>query len=571
MRTGGGVQMASKAVETDLVVHVSRPTIVVLLAFSLIALIYLNLGDASFIASYFFLKQDLPAVIVFAAFTVMMRGMLLSPRAMSRLNRVMAWFERLPVWAIAAFVGCVAAAGVWLVFGSYPLSMDEFWARADGKIIASGHAMAQIPQQWRDYAPALQPIFARLVADNALWASTYLPVNAGVQGLFGPLASPVMAAFSVVVAADLARRLLPDHPTAPVICALLMMSSSQLLITAMTPYAMTGHLAFNLAWLWLFLHPSRKAKLAALPVAVLAIGLHQAVFFPMFAAPFLFEAFLSGRRGAAVLQGVVIGVAFLCWSAYDAIVFWWLHVSPAGDGAIGTTRMIDRALTFISAFGFSKIALMALNLIRWTVWQNLLAVPLLLSVAWAVVRKPGVWRAMVVGMVLTVLVMTVVMGFQGHGWGYRYLHGMLGSLCLLATYAWFRLIDDTETREKWRAVFAAALLLSLALVPARALMAARFVAPYGAANKALSRVDADVVLIDAPGHFYAVDLVRNDPFLRNRPKRMTPWLLSDAQLVDLCRTYRVALFTDADAERFDLPSGPPIERKHLPAACPQQG
>jgi len=551
--------MATKAIDDrNLVVAVSRPTIAVLLALSLIALPYLSFGNASFIASYFFLKQDLPVVIALAVCTILMRPMLASPAANSRVGAAMDVLERVPVWAIAGFVFAAGLLAVWLVFGSYPLSMDEFWARADGVIITSGHAMAAIPLEWRGYAHALQPIFARVVPGQGLWASTYLPVNAALQGLLGPLASPLMAAISVLIAADLARRLLPEHPTAPVICALLMASSSQLLITAGTPYAMTAHLAFNLAWLWLFVHSSRVANLAALPVAVLAIGLHQAAFFPMFAVPFLFEAFLSGRRGAACLQGAVIVAAFLCWSAYDAVVFWWLHVTPGG--ATGTARMMDRALAFISAFGFSKIALMALNLIRWTVWQNLLAVPLLLVTAWPAIRNGGVWRAMVAGIALTILVVTAVMGFQGHGWGYRYAFQVLGSLALIAADGVPSLVSALGERRARRWLMAGCALALLVQIPLRLVQTERFVRPFAAGAAYVRSRPEPIVIVHGDSLWYGDDLVRNDPYLA-RPIVLRRNSLTPAAIEQIERAFPGRVRELSDAELLGLGMTPMARRR----------
>jgi hypothetical protein len=549
---------------------VLTPALWMLLGLAVIALACLTSTGAPFITLYFFRTQDLPAAIVIVVLFALVRRaaprLTDDPRVVAAMDRL----ERLPVWAVVAGVLVTGLAGTWLVFGNYALSMDEFWAQADGQIFAAGHAMARIPLEWREYAPAMMPTFTRLWPGEGLWASAYLPVNAILQGLLGPLASPLLAAASVAIAADLARQLLPEHKSAPIICAVLMASSSQLLLTAMTPYAMTAHLAFNLAWLWLFLHRSRVAQAVAVAVALLAIGLHQLVFFPLFAAPFLVEAFLSGRRGASVLQGVAICAGGLLWSSYDAIVAWSLAATPAA-GPTGTALMAERALAMLAGLGLTNLGLMSLNLIRAIVWQNVLVVPLVLAVAVPVVRTPGPWRPMLASVVLTVAGMTLLMAFQGHGWGYRYVHGLLGNLCLLATFGYFRLQDCEQGRRGLRAAFVAATAVSLALFPARAWLAARFAQPFREAEAAISRDDVDVVLVDAPHHVYTVDLVRNDPLLIDRPKRMTPFLLTDRQLDTICQRYRVAIFTDADASRFDIPLvGGGVDGKPLPPSCENQ-
>jgi hypothetical protein len=502
---------------------------------------------------------------------VALRAWHASDRRFLGFERLFGGFEHLRPWMLALATLVVCGIGVWLVFGRFALSMDEFWAQADGVVLASGAGLVPISPEWRDYAPALQPIFARITPDG-WWASEYLPVNAALQYLGGPLASPVLTALAVLLAADLARRLLPEAPFAPVLCALLMVTSSQVLITGMTPYAMSAHLALNLMWLWLFLQRDWRAQVAAAAVPILAEGLHQAVFFPLFAAPFVLDAWLSNRRAAAVLQALAIAACFLFWSAYDTVLYNALDVVPVitsgGETGTGTALMFSRFLVLLTDFSLLNFGLMAFNLIRFVTWQNVLLLPLIMIAAAGVGRMPGVWRAILGGIALTIAAMTVLLAFQGHGWGYRYLHGQIGSACLLATYGYVRLSDWAGDLGHFRAITGAALTVSLLLVPLRAWQAHDFAAPYRKADAALAALDADVVLVDAPRHAYAVDLVRNDPRLTNRPKRMTPLLLSDAELVRLCRDYRVARFTDADAARFGLhevTSG--VAVRGLPKGC----
>lgn len=511
--------------------------------------------EIPFVTLHYFLKQDLPVLIGLVV-------LLLAFRALPSTGRRSQFLERLfnaalrfdPVLLALAATG-VSAAGVWLVFGNFALSMDEFWAQADGIVLASGAGLVPIPAEWRDYAQALQPIFARITPDG-WWASEYLPGNAALQYLGGPLASPLLTGLAVLMAADLARRLLPEAPYAPILCALLMISSSQLLITGMTPYAMSAHLALNLGWLWLFLRRDWRAQIAAAAVPLLAVGLHQVVFFPLFAAPFLIHAWLSARRSAAVLQALSIAVSFLFWSSYDSVLYSALGVTPVttsgGGTGTGTALLFSRFLVLVADFNPGNVTLMLFNLIRFVTWQNLLLLPLILVAVGGFARMPGVWRAMLGGIALTVAALIVILAFQGHGWGYRYLHGHLGSACLLATYGYVQLCSREAERIRAQAMIGAALAISLLLVPIRAWQAHAFAAPYRAADAWIATRDADVVLVEAPQHIYAVDLIRNDPLLRNRPKRMTPVLLDDAQLAALCRSNTVEVFTDADAARFGL-------------------
>lgn len=551
----------------------SLMVLAVLLLLAILPLVRAAYTDAEipFITLYYFLKQDLPVLIGLILLLAFGRAWRSSNRRSPGLERLLTGAQRLPPATLGLATLVVCAAGVWLLFGGFALSMDEFWAQADGVVLASGAGLVQIPAEWREYAPALQPIFARITPDG-WWASEYLPGNAALQYLGGGLASPLLTALAVLIAADLARRLLPEAPFAPAMCALLMITSSQLLVTGMTPYAMSAHLALDLAWLWLFLHRNWRAQAAAAAVPLLAVGLHQVVFFPLFAAPFLVDAWLGQRRAVAVFQAIAIGTSFLFWSAYDTVLYTALGIAPVttsgGGTGTGTALLFSRFLVMLSDFGPLNFGLMAFNLIRFVTWQNVLLLPLILIAAAGFRRMPGVWRAMLSGIVLTLIAMTVILAFQGHGWGYRYLHGQLGSACLLATYGYVRLCDRTGDLSQVRTIMGAALAVSLLLAPIRAWQAHGFVAPYRAADAWIAARDADVVLVDAPQHIYAIDLIRNDPLLGNRPKRMTPLLLSDAQLEALCRTYRIAVFTDADAASFGLHKATTNRTaRALPGAC----
>jgi len=531
-------------------------------------------GDnGRYITRYLLVVQDLPVFVLLVVFGLLLRrriGLL----ARTRLGDVPAASSvKLKVAAIGLLVVVIGVVGAVVLFRGYPLSMDEYWAHADGVIFGAGKPMFQVPQEWRPYAPALASIFARFLPDSGYWSSTYLPVNAYIQHLFGLAASPLMAGLAVIVAADLARQLLPGKRLAPLVCAVLMASSSQLLITAMTPYAMTGHLLLNLVWAWLFLRREIWAQVAAAIVAILATGLHQAAFFPLFALPFLLEAFVARRRVLAIVHLAVIAAAFMVWSNWDLIVYSILHVVPPAKKAEGSLRLLDILVERIGGGGLPAFGLMGANLLRFQLWQNPAVVPLMLLLALPVLRTEGWWRAMLLGIVLTTLFMVAVIPFQGHGWGYRYLHGLLGNACLLATRAFYELVPESAAEEKnreWRAYLAAMALFAMAILfPLHAFQAWKQAWPYVSANAALAKWDADVVVIDAPNHAYTVDLARNDPLLRNRPKRMAYAALGPGQLERLCRRYKVRLFDDAEAARFGIAAWSSVDMtsRKYPADC----
>jgi hypothetical protein len=52
---------------------------------------------------------------------------------------------------------------------------------------------------------------------------------------------------------------------------------------------------------------------------------------------------------------------------------------------------------------------------------------------------------------------------------------------------------------------------------------------------------------------FAGELVRNDPFLRNRPKVLDLTLLDEANLADLCARYSVSMFGRRQGLAFGIP------------------
>jgi hypothetical protein len=354
------------------------------------------------------------------------------------------------------------------------------------------------------------------------------------------------------------RRLWPGRPGLAIAAAVLLATSSQLLIASMTSYAMTAHMAFDLVWLWLFLRGDRLGHAGAALVGFLACGLHQLVFHPLFVAPFVLELILARRWRSALFYTGAYAAICLFWINYDALA---LHLAGADTGgaalkvASGASRFAGQAAALVSDFKPAGVGMMGENLIRFVTWQNPLTAPLALIGMAAVVKAPGTLRALALGLVLTIVACFIILAYQGHGWGFRYVHGLLGSACLLAVAGWERLTRalPPEKRAPAAGAFAAiAAIAALVLFPVRALQAHGFEHPYAAAYAAIERDPAQVVLLDDTGRWFTADLVRNEPYLGNRPVVLRLTSLSADDLDDLCARYTVSLFTAADAGRFGI-------------------
>ena len=464
---------------------------------------------------------------------------------------------------VAAAVFACGVVGARYLFEGFDLSRDEFLAVFDSKIFGSGRLFASLPLEWRPFADALQPQYMARLKGGEQVASFYLPLNAMFRALFGVFASPVimnplLAAGSVLLVHGIARDLWPSRPDAALVATLLLATSSQVLFMSMTSYAMTGHLFLNLLWLRCFLKGGVLGHGGALAMGFMACGLHQFVFHPLFATPFIARLWRPGDRRLCILYGLAYGAMILFWLSYLRVALLWEGVAPpVGDGAVdgGASHLVTLILEHLERFEPAATIPLFFNLLRLIAWQNLLLIPLCV-LAWRAIREDeGVASQLAAGIALTLLAMFLLSPFQGHGWGYRYLHGLVGSFCLLAGYGWIRATpggDRASSGSPMLAFVGASLFSVLIAVPVHAAQVRALIAPSMAADRAIASADVDIVLIDDDGVQQGHDFVRNDPFLRNRPLTLYVWFLERGQLELLCGRYRLALFGREHIARFGL-------------------
>ncbi len=501
------------------------------------------------LTAYFFRTQD---ALWLGAIAVLLAGLAIVP--LPGMNaRALSFISRRPRAILAALAICVLVAGVigtYLVFDGFNLSRDEFLAEFDALIFRSGKIIAPIDTEWLRFASALQPRFMLPLPQDTGFASAYLPVNAGFRALVGLVANdnwtrPLLAVSAVIATFGVACRLWPARPDAAVIGVLLVATSSQMLITSMTSYAMTAHLALNMIWLWFFLRDDRLGHGGAIATGFFASGLHQLVFHPLFAAPFILRLWLSGRRPLALVYVASYAAICLFWIAYWKIALAWQGISPQVSDDAGPLYFVLRAAVFLVDFKWAGADLMLKNLLRFVSWNNPALLPLAL-LAYPVVRKgSGIARELTAGLLLTVVAMFILLPYQGHGWGYRYLNGLIGSAALLGAYGWVFLIDRLKEREVaacWTMFAICGAIAGFVLLPAHAKQAHDFVAPYVRASNLIQQAETDVVIVDKSRLLFAEDLVRNDPFLRNRPKVLDLTNLTEPGIADLCAHHSISLF-----------------------------
>lgn len=489
----------------------------------------------------YFLKQDVPILCAMA----------LAALLFVRTDLGQRWHGELRISWIAAVTGAallllVCYAGSEGVMFGQDHSRDESMATFAAKQIASGSLITFLPSEWRVFGHAMMPIFYNnVVPPETGWVSGYLPVNSAIRELVeagtgtAALANPILLVIGLFALWTVARRIWPERHDVAVVVLLLAATSSQLMVSAMTSYAMTGHFALNMVWLALFLRGGRLGVAGALGVAFLATGLHQIHFHPMFAAPFVLWLAVRGDwRQATIYAAGYLAIGLFWWVGYPH----WLQ-DLAGDPLVsassGEASLREYLFAKAGRLFEASPSMWLLNLARFMAWQNLLLLPLALA-ALPQVRSEGLKRSsLALPLVAACAIGLVLMVDQGHGWGYRYLHGLIGCFCLLAGYGWCRWVPLPAPGREWTAVKFSCCLALLVLLPVQLVMARSFVAPSATLEHAIRSAPADVVLVDSTDGFFAQDLVQNSPDFRVSPKTMDLALVPPAALATLCRDKQV--------------------------------
>ncbi len=519
------------------------------------ALIRWRPDDFFFEPSYYFVHQDKWWVLLIAV--VLLALSRLTPAALPRLSLdgVLERPERAAaILALLVFVASLAST--YGVAQNYDLVRDEQMASFDTTVFMRGHLMAVVPPEWRDYAAALQPRFMVQVAGNTALGSSYLPGNAAFRALVATLlapqfANPLLAALSVWLCFGLARVLWPARPDAAIVASLLLATSAQVLFMASTSFAMTGHMALTLAWLRLYLRGGALGAAGALAVGFVAMGWHQLAFHVFFAAPFVLHLWWGRRFRTALVYSFSYLAFAVFWTGYWSVLAAAAGVHLGGGFEGGSRFFFERFASLLGKFTLFDVATVALNLVRMLAWNNPI-LPALLVIAFACRRGlPLPLRLSMGGVVATLLVVLFVLPSQGHGWGYRYLHGYLGVLCLIGAYGWMEAFkpvaasDAATGRSRSMAPIAAICAFTLlVLLPAQASQVHTFINHHKGTYAAIAKARADIVIVDDRHLFYGEDFGRNDPFLRNKPLFLTLDRLEPALIDRLCARGLTVSFFD---------------------------
>jgi hypothetical protein len=461
------------------------------------------------------------------------------------------------VLLVSGFLALALWFGTYAVMLDYPLTRDEHMAIFDARIFATGQLALPLNAQWQEFSRAVVPDFLLEVPDNSLLVSAYLPGNAMLRAGFATIADPALInpllwAIGLLALFDIARKLFEDALVAVWIVLATYLLSAQVLVAAMTSYAMTGHLTLNLLWLALFLRGKWWQHALVLGIGVYALGLHQLTYHPLFAAPFILMLLIQRRWALFAVYSLVYAAAGLFWLSYPSIVLSTFDIEATSGTGAGILGYLQGIWTKIAAIELSQAGIMEFNLLRFMVWMPIFLLPLVV-LAWPNIRRAdSIAFALFLGIVLMLLMRTVLLPYQGHGWGYRSLHGLIGNFALLAGYGYLH----WAKADRARADGTVALLggaTALVVLPFLLWSAHQFVAPYARLSAAIENQPTDFVIIDTETSLAAIDQVRNRANLTNRPLVLSSLHLDDAKLADLCARGSVTWADGSDIAEAELP------------------
>lgn len=441
---------------------------------------------------------------------------------------------RVTLILVAGAVFAFTALGTRLVCHDYALSADEFMADFQARIFMRGKISAEVSPQWVPVVRTIIPTFVEYLPATHSWKPVYLPIYAAMRAIFQSVylesfLNPLLAAVSVPALFGAVRNIWPDRKGDAFVGAALLATSSQFLVTAMTWYSMPAHLALNAIWLWLYSRPDRRRFYLAPVVGVLAIGLHQPIVHALFVAPFLVRIVFQRRWRTTAVFGLIYLAGCAGWFA------WRVHYSPPTAAPTGS---------FFRLWNPAMVAIQPMDFLLVLGWSSL-ATPLLAALGLRRILKA---RPIVQDAALSCLLTFVFYYFfyldQGYGWGYRYFHGTLACFILLAVAGWQTLVKCVGAAPA-KAFLSGGLFLSLGLLTLRCVQAESVIRPFARASAAIHSMNVEVVGVNPYDAWYSADLIRNDPFLENRPK-VTALLRLSLQEVDT--------FSEAGTAHFVSPA-----------------
>ncbi len=472
------------------------------------------------------------------------------------------YFEfKLPMIALLIF-GAICSWGIGLLLQGYGLA-DEYLPLFQAEIFKEGRLLAPIPDVAAGRGLQFLPYLGWVDEENGFWASYYRPVHAALLALTPSLGGVNLLNMFMTIAALLAmasicRRLWPDEPYAAYLGACLLIASPQFLVLAGTGFSFPSHLALNLIWLSLFLRGG-VGHLGAAVVGVAALGLHQVHVHALFSAPFLTAVLLGAyeRRIALAPYLVAYGISLPAWLLWPELATYLetgdVSVLPVSIWEVDyLTNYLSYSSIVVQVQEHIEFLLLSVNILRFIVWISP-ALVFLTLLAFLAPKRLGLipWLCFS-SLLLTVVASHILMPNQTHTWGSRYYHPTLGSLVIFAVAGW---VQFKGWRRLTSALAVMMMLSTIILMPLRALQVEERIGPRADLQKYVEALPFDYVIAPALPNVDFLSVVRNDPFLRNRPLII---FVPEGEAVPELPGKGYTL-TAEDADRAGLPHGTYLE------------
>jgi hypothetical protein len=423
-------------------------------------------------------------------------------------------------WLVAAVLTALLAVGTLTIYHNYPLCVDEFAQLFQAKIFAAGKIWATYPPKLLDRLLPFTHIFFTPSRVTGQVISSYWPGFSLLETPFvlvgAPwLLNPLLGAGTLLLIRHLAAELYPGT-NAPSWAMLFTLASPAFIVNCISYYSMPAQLFLNLLFTALILEISPQRLVAAGFVGSLALLQKNPVPHIFYALPWI--VWIAARPGGW-RSLVWLAIGYLPLSVFFGLGWAVLRSHLATQSQDGHRTIWEapwRLLTVFDAPEFVRVAsLRGLAFLKLAVW----AVPGLVIIAaiaakraWADVRI----RVLAISALLTFFGYFLFLPSQGHGWGYRYFHGAWATLPLLAC----GLVAARKAAPALKfgpLACAAGTLAVLSLVLLNGLRLYQVDAFIDRHLSQLPPLDPgrkEICFVHPEEGYYSVDLVENDPFLK---------------------------------------------------------
>jgi hypothetical protein len=427
--------------------------------------------------------------------------------------------REIPTRYLVLGVVLVIWAGVRFVFRGYPFADDEYSALFQAQIFAAGKSAVAVPPEWCPWVSAITP--TSIANGGCIWRLGFLPLHSLFRAPFvalgiNELGGALTAAASLALVVSISRKVWPSRPQRAWLAALFFATSTQVLFMSMTFFSMPTHLLFSLVWLWLYVDDRRWGVVLLPWVGVLAMGVHSPFPHAYFAFVFLLRYVRERRWLLCAYIGAVYVLGVLFWHGY-------FNTSMYGDTSGGpvlatasSTVAVARGLFALPGPELQLTAAMHLALM--VAWNSPIVAVLVVAamLRWKTLDRFS--RDAALGIVFIILARVFLTHSpQGVGWGYRWVHDAMGTLCMLAAVG-VDSLAEAFGRLRARRLLIASVAATLCLqLPLHAAGVVSIIGPYRRASQWFASRPEDVVIVPTEVVAWGRQLLRNDPFFRTRP------------------------------------------------------